>query len=348
MADGVQALSGEIAGVVTCFAARPRPIRQRAAHAVAHLLLLLVEFLLSGFFPRKLQVAHRGHHAQADGPAGRQVHGLSESIGELAREVGFGGLVGEVTRGEDVWNGSAKFTRGLPGFGEVHIDKTPVTSLELGEGMQALRAASSLGPTTTDSSGIGHYRQLAAGEGGFTGGAVISARSGEVEQVRGREVGDLGGRRQTVHREADMAFFKMVPDLFVLGAVKAIGGEQAVEILPGLTGSGDVGQEVVQQSRQGGSESGIGFGGARELNQILLLAGGELTRLFFQEARNHLTVECRRQQRVFVYQALRGGAVLVDRKIIDDRVHGKGQRGLQFALGLQHDGQQARLSLGFA
>ena len=64
----VQALLGDIVGVVVAFARCFRPVDQRRMDAVANLLLLFVQNLVRQLFPGEAQIAGHGNHAQANGP----------------------------------------------------------------------------------------------------------------------------------------------------------------------------------------------------------------------------------------------------------------------------------------
>ena len=66
MADGVEALEGEVVGVVAGFAALFGPADESGAGGFADFFLLFVETLLSGFFPGEAEVALSGDHAEAD------------------------------------------------------------------------------------------------------------------------------------------------------------------------------------------------------------------------------------------------------------------------------------------
>ena len=70
VADGVEALTGEVVGVVGALADGAGPVGEGGADAVAHFLFLFVEFLLRGFFPSEDEVADGGDEAEADGAAG--------------------------------------------------------------------------------------------------------------------------------------------------------------------------------------------------------------------------------------------------------------------------------------
>jgi len=141
VADGMQALPGQVVGVVAAFAGVAGPRCQRGAHTLAHLLLLLVELLLRRLLPREMQVAHRRHEPQADGAAGRKPHRAVERVaGGLAQEA-FDGDVREVAGGEDVRNLPAEGARRAPGLGEMHLDEVAVGAAEGGKRMQPLHHA---------------------------------------------------------------------------------------------------------------------------------------------------------------------------------------------------------------
>ncbi|MGC4051391.1 MAG: hypothetical protein QM757_18690 [Paludibaculum sp.] len=70
MAHGVEALLGQVVGVVGGLAERGGPVHQSGANAVADLLLLVVEHLLGHLLPGEAKVAGGGHEAQADDAAG--------------------------------------------------------------------------------------------------------------------------------------------------------------------------------------------------------------------------------------------------------------------------------------
>ncbi len=69
VAHRVQALGGQVVGVVAALAHALRPADQRGVQALLHLLRLLVELLLGHLLPGEAQIARHGHQAQARPPA---------------------------------------------------------------------------------------------------------------------------------------------------------------------------------------------------------------------------------------------------------------------------------------
>ncbi len=70
VAHGVEALEGEVVGVVGGLSGGFGPIDEGGAKGVADFLLLFVEDLLGHFFPGEAEVAFGGDHAQSDGSSG--------------------------------------------------------------------------------------------------------------------------------------------------------------------------------------------------------------------------------------------------------------------------------------
>jgi hypothetical protein len=70
VSDRVQALHGQVVGVVARLARLSRPRDQRVTQALAHFLLLFVEHLLRHLLPGEAQVARHRDHPQADVASG--------------------------------------------------------------------------------------------------------------------------------------------------------------------------------------------------------------------------------------------------------------------------------------
>src|SRR5438874_1057720 len=69
MSCRMEALRGEIVGVVVAFPRLPGPADERSTQAFSYLLLPLVQSLLRHFLPCKPQIARHGDQPQADAPA---------------------------------------------------------------------------------------------------------------------------------------------------------------------------------------------------------------------------------------------------------------------------------------
>ncbi len=167
MADGVQALARQIVGVVAALARLPGPRRQRGPHALAHLLLLLVEPLLRRLLPGEVQVAYRGHKPQADGTPGREPDRAAERRADRLAKETLDRRVREVAGREDVRNVRAEKARRTLRLREMHLDEAPVAAAEFCERMQALHHAGSLGPAAAHACRIGHHRHLARPQRGL-------------------------------------------------------------------------------------------------------------------------------------------------------------------------------------
>ena len=169
--------------------------------------------------------------------------------------------------------------------------------------------------------------------------------AGEVVLVH---VLDTRGGGEAVAGEPDAPAAQVAADLLVLDGVKAVLGQQRFQRTggPGLVG-GD-GQHAFQQRGQGGGEVVPSLGGVGELLQVAALAAGEVARLASQERRDRLAVITDGQQGAGAGQQGGGRTVFVDREVVDDRIHRKGQRGLEVPLCLEHDFLQAGLRGGAA
>ena len=238
MADGVQALQREVVGVVAGFAGAGGPADQGGAQAVADLLLLLVQHLLGHFLPRETEVAFGGHHAQADAFAGaEQERALIVIVGALGQEV-LGGAVGEETGGEEMGDGRAVLIGDAAALGEVGFEEGAVAAPKFGEGVQGFADARPLGPAGTGSGGEGDHSDAAGLQGGFPLGFEIRDlrfEMGGVLDVGGEDVFDGGVGGEAVLRETDAAIAEVGTDLFVLGGVKAVFGEQGAQGIIGGT-----------------------------------------------------------------------------------------------------------------
>ena len=174
VADGVEALKGEVVGVVRSFPGTLGPADESGAEGVAHFLLLGVENLLGHFFPGEAEIALGGNHAEADGATGRKVERAGVLVVIDGVEEVAGGAVGEVGGGEEVGDGRAGFAAPFAGFSEVGLDEGAVFSSEAGEGVEGLADARALGP-----SGAGSGRE--GDDGDFSGGEGLLA---EYENLR--------------------------------------------------------------------------------------------------------------------------------------------------------------------
>lgn len=174
MPDRMQALEGDVVGVIGGFAGVAGPLDEGVAEAVADFFLLFVEALLGGFLPLKAEVAFGGDEAEADGAAWGEEDGAGVVVMLDAVEPISDGLVGEVAGGEDVGDGVAGESGQLAGFGEVDFEEGAVVSGQLGEGMEGFDDTGALGPAGAGTGGEGDHGQFTTAEGLETLGALFS------------------------------------------------------------------------------------------------------------------------------------------------------------------------------
>ena len=161
----VEALEREVIGIVRRLAGFLGPAEEGAAEAVAHFLLLEIEYLLRHFLPCEAQIADRRHHAQPDGsPAGKNHLAFVAVVILTAEEIG-GWFVRQVAGGEDVWNSGACESAGTPALGEMNLDEGTVAAIEFAEGMESLADACSLGPAAACAACQRDDGDFAGGEG---------------------------------------------------------------------------------------------------------------------------------------------------------------------------------------
>lgn len=178
MPDRMEALEGEVVGVIGGFAGLAGPLDEGLAEAVADFFLLFVESLLGGFLPLKAEVAFGGDEAEADGAAGGEEDRARVVVVLDAIEPVGDGLVGEVAGGEDVGDGVAGEFGELSGFGEVDFEEGAVVTGEMGEGMEGFDDTGALGPAGAGTCGEGDHGQFATAEGLETLGALGSHEVG--------------------------------------------------------------------------------------------------------------------------------------------------------------------------
>ena len=75
MPHRMEALLRGVVGIVGSLTGTLRPSDERVAHAVPHLLGLLVQLLFRSFFPMEPQVPNHGNEPQSDATARREQHG---------------------------------------------------------------------------------------------------------------------------------------------------------------------------------------------------------------------------------------------------------------------------------
>ena len=144
MADRMQALVGQVIGVIAGFAHLVRPADQGGVQAVAHFLLLFVEQLVRRFFPSEPEIAFRWNQSQSYRAPRRKND----------RQAGGCNLtVRKITGGNNVWNRPARLATLAASFGKVDFKKTPVRAAQLAKRMQRFHHAGPLRPPTTDAGG---------------------------------------------------------------------------------------------------------------------------------------------------------------------------------------------------
>jgi hypothetical protein len=100
--DRMEALEGEIVGIIGGFAGAGGPLDEGVAEAFADFLLLFVEALLGHFLPLEAEVAFGGNEAEAHGTALGQEERAGITVVVGAFDKAFDRRVGEVAGGEDV------------------------------------------------------------------------------------------------------------------------------------------------------------------------------------------------------------------------------------------------------
>ena len=117
----MQALHGQIVGIVAALARLRGPVDQRGVQALADLLRLLVEHLLRHLFPGEAQVALHGDHAQADDAARREQQRSGVVVVALAGEMLLNRIVGQVAGGDDVRQQGAALAADAQALGQVRL-----------------------------------------------------------------------------------------------------------------------------------------------------------------------------------------------------------------------------------
>ena len=345
----MQALGREVVGVIGPLAGGAGPVDEGGAEAGADFLLLLIKALLGHFLPEEAQVAFRGDHPQPDGASGGQQERAGIFIILLAlQKLGDGGMR-QVTGGENMRQRQAGELPQAAALGKVGLDEGAVPAGEFAKGVQGFDHPGTLRPTAPDPGGQGDDGEFAAGEGGQPGLAeLLVQRAGGVEDIRIADILNVGAGGQAVLRQPDAAVFQFVADQFVLLAVKAVLGEQFGEVFPGAIPGFEAGEQAVEERLHHAGQLGARAAGGAELIQLGALGGGQRLGIGAQPAGHVEGVIALGQQGADAAPQLGAGAVLVDGKIINNRLHGEGQRVLKFAPGLRHDGLQTLLRLGLA
>ena len=275
----MQTLPRQIVRVVSAFSGGPRPVGEGAAHALAHLFLLLVESLLGGLLPREMQIPDGGNHAQPDRAARREPDRLFPFGRIMRSQVGLRGTVGEMARGEHVRHPGPERRGGQARFGEVDIDEVAVAPGKFCEGMQALHDAGALGPAAAYACRIGDHAHFAAAERGFTGRQHGGVGAAGFEQFLRGHVLDARVGRQPIHGQPDASAPQISANLLVLGPIETVLLEQGRKAIGAPRGLASRGQQAVEQARQRGGKLGPAAGGAGEALQVVALTGRQLARL---------------------------------------------------------------------
>ena len=127
----------------------------------------------------------------------------------------------------------------------------------------------------------------------------------------------------------------------MLGAVEAVLGEEGVEVVRRARRLGGGGEEAVEERGERGGEGGRGACGLRELGDVGAFTGREVAGFAAEQGRDRELIEFDGQECIGAAEERGDGAVFVDSEVVNDGVHRERQRGLQLALGGEHDLEQA-------
>ena len=190
-----------------------------------------VQHLLGHLLPLEAQVPNHRDQSQPDAPSLGQLHRAGIAIApdpfeELRRRT-----LGEVARREDMGRNSAVLAAGLPRFREMRLDERPMPSAQLAERMQRLADAGALGPARTGAGRERHDGDLSGSQRGLANGlqSDVALEVSPVRDVPGFDILDARIRPKPILGESDAAFLEVRADLFVLGTVEAIPGEEIGE-----------------------------------------------------------------------------------------------------------------------
>jgi len=153
-------------------------------------------------------------------------------------------------------------------------------------------------------------------------------------------VANLAGHRQPILGEANEAGAQVAPDLFVLEAVKAVLLEEALQVRFTLLGCLRARQQGVHQQAHRRSELRPRAHRMGKEIQLGAPARGKRMAALFDQAGQRERIVRPGEHCPIPFQQAGHAALLIDGKVIDHRVHGKGQGMLQAAFFTAHHLQQ--------
>ena len=340
VADGMQTLRRQVVGVVAALARLLRPVDQRGVQALAHLLRLLVEQLLRHLLPGKAQVARHGDEAQPHRPPRREQQRAGIAGIPRPRQKVGDRRVRQVAGSDDVRDRRARQRAGAAALGQVHLDEVAVLAAHAGKGIERLDHAGALGPATAGAARQRHHRHRAIRQRVHAERAQLLrlalGKPRYVHDIARRHILDRGAHRQPVLRQADAPAAQVGADLLVLHAVEAVGVEQRRERLLAAILAVALRQQAVEERLHHAGQRRLRACGCAKGIQLGAAEGGECALFVAQQARHRQRIVAGGHERLLPREQLRPRAALVDGKVVDDRVHGKGHGTLQFALGRAH------------
>ena len=260
------------------------------------------------------------------------------------------GLVGEVTGGEEVWDGGAEGLSNASAFGEMHFDERAVLAAEAGEWMQGFDHPGALSPAAAGTGGEADHgdgagferltAQVIAGSRGAIGWCFVmpvGKPGGGVHDVRVSRIlqGDVG--REPVLGEADPAVAEIGPDLGMLIGIEAMLVEELIERGTGGIVRAPAREHDIEERLDHAAQLGLGSTSGREEVELGAADGSQGAPVLSQEGWGDERVVSGGHQRVRIPKQVGARAVVIDGEIIDDRFHGEGERVLEIAFGGRHD-----------
>src|SRR6266850_7665788 len=161
MSDWMEALKRHIVGVIGGLTCILSPVDQGMAKAVPHFLLLFIQDLLSHFLPHESEVAHGGHHPQADRFSGRQQELSFVAVVFVSSQEVLSRMVREIAGRKNVRNGGAGLARSAAAFCKVSLQKCAMAPAEFAKRVKSFDHACALRPAAACAGGKGNDRDLA-------------------------------------------------------------------------------------------------------------------------------------------------------------------------------------------
>ncbi len=347
MADRMQALAGQVVGVVSGFAGGARPVDEGGMGAFPHALLPLVQQLLRHLLPEKAQVAHGRNHPQPDGAARRQAHRAGIAVIILPREIVGDGLVRQVTRGDQVRQRLARQPADAAAFREVGFNKRSMRATEFAERMQGFHHPRALRPTAAHASRERHDGQFAPGQCRKARSPVVRRQlAAGIHHIAGLHIANLGAGRQTILRQPDATSLEVVADLFVLHPIKTVLLEHLGQALPATRLRLQLWNQMVEQRGHHPTQLRAGVARGAEPTEFDARLRRQGLRVGAQPAGHMERVIRCGEQRLRAGQPVGPSAALVDGKIINHRFHRERECVAEGLLGFRHNDLQSLLRAG--